>query len=470
MKNKLSLLILIISAVILFSCGKGSEESRGGGGLVYYDFYADYRNASTPVADELEHTRVCFNLATGSVVWQERNSKIIPRLYWEAFSGQYGNGYGSAYQQSFETSDAIIRIYPGTSDFTNPGPYVIDAVYFQKINKQTGEETIITLIPGNEIPDNSWFSISQVVSDGTNFFFHAVNGFIYCVMPDGAIKWKIGDYIYVPGNVSGNNWRAQWSYVYLYNQRLYTVIYDQLSGLKFMIGFNTQTGAEEDGGLAGVPPYFKQYLFGANHYAHFAAYGSSATVTLYPYGNGDWVATHTAEGRPVTTWNDDKTFVYLTSDAQLKFISTDNRFGIGNISGVFKSDNNYVVAENKKIYGAAVDNITQTVTFTCANTHPDIGGNIWTKTYSEDRSSMWTHHIYNYFVKDDKMYIFASFRLERDKAVINTDPSTGNGGAVVIVLNAKTGELITQYKGLPIAKSKDYNVYSQGMFNIVMED
>ena len=463
------LTFLIIASLTLDSCTKNPDQAspdpnqqQPSNEFVYYNYYSVY-NALTTI-DSVDFVRVCYDLKNDKVVWQKKNKKVIPRGYWNG-----STGYGMDYSKSFQTDDAVIRFYMTTSKVNQsdqtPG---IDGVYFQKVDKKTGEETLINLIPANELPVNTHFTISQVETDGTNYFFHAVNGFVYCVRPDGSIKWKKGGY--TPGNNVGYA-EQQWSFVYLYDGKVFSVRYDASIDHRILFGLNTETGEKEFEDLAAYySPTTKQFLFAKNHFLETSG-GSTPVTVLTTYHATHYLGIHNNFAAPIAAWND-STFLYAYSGGAVRYMTVANPNRISSIPGYFASNMNFIY-QDKKLYGATATHNTQPSTdsffVNCMDPNPANGHILWTKTYPLTNSL--NKVLYNYFLKNNRLYLFTNFYIDNNK-IVDNEVVGGKYTATAIVINPQTGDIIKQHKGIPLSRSGvsiNYDTYIGGMFNITID-
>lgn len=468
-----TLFTLLLATTLIFSCSPGDNDPppTDDPQLIYYDYMTAYPNSLVPNGlDSFHYMRVCYDLSSQSVVWRKKNSKIIPLTDWEVNWPDYGHDLTN----TFQTENEIIRIYHSTATQRNGSHLIvtkIDAVNFQRINKQTGEETVTTLIPDSEIPDQSEFSISKVVEKNGNYFFHAVNGSVYCVRQDGTIKWKKDGYPPANTNTYGDG-TAHYSYVYLYENKVYIMVYEPppFETNVTLLGLNIETGEEEyaHGGM-GSTPWAKQLLFSKTHFAVV----NSPAVTLYKYGEpfpkGDHLVNQLLHTDPITAW-DDNVFVYLYN-TRVKSIDVRDYIRQNTLPGIFHTDRNYIYS-NKKLYGGLIGHSSLEFFFTCFNPDPDNGGIVWSKVYPRNPASLGKLDLYKYFLKDGKLYIFTSFTVENNMIMSNIPTANNNtsGGAILIVMDAATGDILKQYKDIPIADPNENTRYTTGMFHIIMGD
>lgn len=306
----------------------------------------------------------------------------------------------------------------------------IDGVYFQKISKSTGVESLVQLIPSSEIPANTRFGISQVVTDGTNFYFHACNNSVYCVRPDGTIKWK--DDGLVPGNVTDNGELAG-SFVYLFDGRLYVVFHEVSTDATLLIGLNAETGTfEYSFGAPHFPPTAKEFIFGNKFLAEFSGTGSPQ-VNLFSYDDDITLGTHFNLGIPVGAW-DDSDFIYLLN-GQVRVMKANFPGHVWNLDGEFITDYDFIY-ENKILYGAAIIEGYFSFIMTSYDPNPSSGHVLWSKSFSPPGNMSDRPVIYNYFLRNDRLYFFTNFHIENNQVIVD------NNTAAAIIVDAANGNIL----------------------------
>jgi hypothetical protein len=444
--------ILILLCFIVVACTPGEDlDPTGDDGLVYYDYTGFYRMNDAPFIDTIDYKTVCFNLKTGTVVWEKEHSKIMPDRY-----PDYWNGHN--YTNALETSTDLVRIIPLSSNSYDAQtiPSRVEGVYYQRINKATGGETLINIVPSSEIPRLSGFWVSRAVSDGQCIYFHAVNNTVYCLRMDGTIKWKRTGL--VPGNVIGSG-SGQRSYLYLYNNRIYTVYYDVSIDGRILIAMNKETGNTEDERFASYyTPNSRQFVFGSTHYIDVAGSNSPA-VSLLKYTEQNWVGIHNNAGMPVGMWGD-TSFLYINDRKVIRMDIREPRWK-KEVNTNFSSDEHYIFDDNK-IYAAGSDMNTRLFSMNVVGPDPQNNHMVWSKSYQFPQGTL--PIVYSYILKGSKLYFFTDFQLHNNNLISNVSVD----GASVIVVDAKNGNILNQYKGLPISRSKETAWLTKGIYHIVV--
>ncbi len=219
--------------LLLSSCSKDNEDSGSMVGFVFYDYYTIRHDFTNPNSDTVENYRVCYDPHRNRVVWQIPNEHRIDSRYIDA--------NGKDYLHSFSIGENFIRIFPSAVATTLPRN--VTGIYFQSISKKTGQAVVskLLLAPGEFDPAKR-FSISEVVTDGSNFYFSCNNGFVYCYDANGNQVWKKGGYTFAdtwPGNYQ------EYGYVYLNSGKLYFHIVQPPSTVIKLVQLNASTGATD---------------------------------------------------------------------------------------------------------------------------------------------------------------------------------------------------------------------------------
>jgi outer membrane protein assembly factor BamB len=164
------------------------------------------------------------------VVWEKVNDHIMPMEY--AYTS-----YGTEYNTAFIKGDFLIKIFPAKDDPGNLS-YYTNAVYFEKINKYTGD--IITskkIIASPEISGSLRYSISKVVADGDLFIFGCNNGYIYCYDINGNNVWKKANFPIKDSDLGNNK-----ANIFLDERKIYFFTVNPASGFNELYCLDTQTG------------------------------------------------------------------------------------------------------------------------------------------------------------------------------------------------------------------------------------
>jgi len=176
----------LVTAFLFVSVITGCSKPDDHAGSVNHKVYYDCLSAGIGpggVYQNYESKRICYDLGKDRVVWEKSNEHIMPARY--AYS--FGN---IEYSKAFIQGDYLIKIFPAKDD---PGNlyYYANGVFFEKINKNTGEVIISKrIINSTEFNINLLYSISNVIADGDNFIFGCNNGYIYCYDMNGNNIWK----------------------------------------------------------------------------------------------------------------------------------------------------------------------------------------------------------------------------------------------------------------------------------------
>jgi hypothetical protein len=180
--NKFIITFLFI--FLLAGCSKPGEEHSSVNNKIYYDTYAAGIGPGA-VSTDFESKRVCYDVGKDKVLWEKSNEHImLPSHVYSVDDIEYS--------KAFIKGDYIIKIFPAKDD---PGSFSYNAsgIYFEKINKHTGQAAISSKII-NSTEFNSGQSqqyiMSNVIADGDNFIFGCNNGYLYCYDLSGSLVWK----------------------------------------------------------------------------------------------------------------------------------------------------------------------------------------------------------------------------------------------------------------------------------------
>jgi hypothetical protein len=445
--------VFFLVGLLLFSCSKpGDTDTGASDGLIYYDYYSLSPNYTNPLNDTVETNRVCYDTKTKQVVWNKKNEYNIPFYY-----PQINNSpFALSYANSFSFSNYLVRIFPATSVAQLGKP--IDGIYFQKIDKASGNAVIsVQIIGPGEFTTNDVFSISNVVSDGQHLYFACNNGFIYCYDSNGNQVWKKGDY------PMANSWVAYGGYalIYLDAGKLYFSALD-VSGLfppgtKLLHCLTASTGQLLWYKFCPDFIYGKQIAFGKDHLAVFDPFGTSMILRK---SDGTSIAVNSGSGSG-------SNMIYpigMTSDAQMIY---SNRSGdIAYIDTAHPLETRYVdippvmdynfIYQNGKIYNVLYSYSESKLTLSCVN---PVSGQLWNTTATIITPFFgygFTHH--NYTLKDEKLYILSNYHFENSFIVSN--PYGKKMSLAVTIINATTGAVEREYTGLPGGLGNVHRIYN----------
>jgi outer membrane protein assembly factor BamB len=438
-------ILVFLPFLFFLSCNKNNDlESVPS--LFYYDYYA--------YPASVDCKRVCVDLSHGSVLWEKANEKVMPYKDWDVYAG---TAYGYAYSKNFIKDNYIVRIFPAT-DFSPYATQTVSGIYFQKIDKKTGEQLVLQkLVTQSEINQTSRYRMTGVVTDGERYFFACNNNYVYCIDANGSIVWKKN---YAPTNLNDNGYLG-YGFIYYDQNRIYFPAYDPAVGFKTMYALNALTGQLVWQTTTDVYPAEKQLVFMKDVYVEYDKDGST---DAYRKSDGMQVgyafgASYTGiKARPVGKLTDSSVVCFSTNNNLEYFKINQFQSPPIDIQGVGNAIDNNFIFDGQKIYGGGGIWNSTNFEFFCID--PEANNPIqWRINFPQDMSNGIVFQFYNYFKKGNYIYLFTNFYEQNNTVVRNA-----SGEGCVIVLDASTGKVVQQLTHLPIG-----GLNSWGMFNIAID-
>jgi len=444
----------LVSAFIFISvftgCTKPGDTAGSGNHKIYYDCYSEGIGPGAAPRD-FESKRVCYDVEKDQVVWEKINEHIMsPGL---AYSYIYFE-----YSKAFIKDDYLIKIFPAKDDPGNLN-YYASGVFFEQINKRTGEIVISKkIINSTEFNVTLPYIMSKVITDGDNFIFGCNNGYIYCYDMNGNNIWKKANLPITDSDLGSGK-----ASLFYDEKKLYFFSTDPLTGYREeLYCLNTQTGEtvwHERGSINNVNRsvfFDKKNVYTISHCS--------------------------------VSFRDKLTGRYVNSSPYITNCSSFNGKSIGSIDGVtaiiFSKQNeigiihvpvpdpmatqsfpdnpfnwNYFL-EDGLVYGGGVNvnaSYTNRFSFACYNYDKDMFN--WKISYPlpSPPNALNNVAVFNYKPLNDEIYILANFHIENGSAKFNeikpyAPPNNLFYNFIhpgVIVLDKHSGSIKKQIKKMP---------------------
>jgi hypothetical protein len=446
---------IVFFAAILMTvyCNKPDDLVSDGDVLVYYDYFA--YTGQTFSSDSIDCSRVCYNLSNDQVVWIKPNEKVIKL-------SQISTPGDEPVARAFSKDDYIIKIFASSSI---PDDYMRrpDAIYFQKISKRNGEQVLLKqIITGAELNATGSFFMSQVETDGNNFFFSCSNDYVYCFDGNGNQVWKKN---YPSSNVYGifSGGYDGYTHVYYNEGRVYLASIEPTLGWEAIYGLDAQNGQQVFFAFSFPDPLPKQLLFTKKHVVNFDRYG--AVVNEKSTGNN--VGQSAEDALFLVGQVNDTMVAFAGLNGKLRYINSNDAgrrygndaidldlafFGYGRLDytfseslyygGLFYSDVSIIGADLR--YGSSQQ--------------------LWTKSYPFGPiPGAGTANIHR---KDNTIYSFNFFKIENNQVIPNRKTVNGqqNWFMSYIEINALTGSIGYQSGEIPTGRW-----VFRGPYNVLIE-
>ena len=364
------------------------------------------------------------------------------------------------YSKAFIKGDYIIKIFPAKDD---PGSFSYNAsgIYFEKINKHTGQAAISSKII-NSTEFNSGQSqryiMSNVIADGDNFIFGCNNGYVYCYDLSGSLVWKKANFPIEDSNLGMGK-----AHLFYDEGRIYFFSQDGPTGANSLCCLDAktgqtvwQTGGANHNSSKGV--FFdKERIFiiePCGVYFQNKRTGQFINESPYTGCSGFW-------GSSIGSI-DGVTAIVFSKTNEIGIIHTpvpDPMTRLSFPNNPFSS--NYFLEDGLIYGGNAYLNTAfpNSLVFACYNFSRETFN--WQTIYPLPSPSLSQNEarIFNYKPFKDDIFLFTNFHFGEDgKAVLNDaiKPNTVTNGVYesgafpgIIILNKQSGSIKKQIKKIP---------------------
>lgn len=482
--KRILIILYFLPSFFLFSCGKSGtdviNDLTNQNDLIYFDTFKD-STVSLGGPRTAYSERVCYDAGTEQIVWVKPNSKFSNLEF-------HIGGTGEGYSRNIIIGDNIYRIFTQSDDpisrpFSSTIPALLNGVYFQKIDKSTGNELIMkTIVSKPELNAGYAFGISRVETDGTHLYFCSANGNLYCFDLNGNLTWKKNCNRFT---LMSN----KYNYFYLDNGKIYITTFDPIQSDYKLNCIDGATGnvlwrpfhpgnppVLADGAVTQESKVFPAMFFQSVYAVGFTSVSvgaiSKSTGQLNPSDPGalySGVPTTNLPGpQPYGLLADDIAF-FKDHDGKLAFYKFGAPISYQSAITIDLTTKQYFYNGSKLIlYGFSAANRRLKII------EPRYDGNSvlkFDRTYTFGAfppSPPGTFGYYNYYdyppvYKNNKLYVFANYYIDNNVCKINSPWVAGPNppqNLALLIFDVNTGEIIKQIRNVSTDHIKPFKIFN----------
>lgn len=435
---------------VISGCTKPEETDDSINHRVYYDYYSA-AVGSGGVFQDFVSKRICYDVGEDRVVWEKTNQHIMPSNLTYSIDD-------IPYSTSFIRDNYLIKIFPAKDDPGSP-VYYASGIYFEKIDKLTGEVVISrNIINSTEFSTTLRYTMSNVIADGNNFIFGCNNGYLYCYDMSGNLVWRKANFPIRDSNLA--NGKAN---LFYNTGKIYFFTVNPTTGSNEQCCLNAQTGETVWRIPGGSYNSIKGVFFdNVNIYTiHSCGVNFNNKLTGQYINSAPYSGCSSFNGRSIGSI-DGVTAIIFSKNNEIGVIHTPIPDPMGRISFANNPFGWNYFLESGLIYGGdTYSSPAHPNSFVFARYNYGREAFDWEISFPISPPVNFLHNclISNYKSFNDHIYLLTNFHVdEQGRAVLNErirpnlDPSSIYDSAEfpgIIILDKQTGRIIKQIKKMP---------------------